>query len=216
MNRNQEIIKKIVRVEWDMFTSINEGKSRASCQDDRVTFEGMRAAQFNAWSPGACESYLGDLEAALGDGRNLVEEKYIHMMKTTAQRQYDALLPRVTAPSDQARALAHEISDILLEQTRVLFEGYPYVAGHGRPLNSISDCDAVSFETYQLSELLTYSGKTLSELKDHILALEKNGVCLARNILENTVGFFGYRSLDAAEKATRERIEKKATSESHE
>ena len=208
MNRNQEIIRKIVRIEWDMFTSINEGKSRASCQDDRITFEGMRAAQFNAWSPGACESYLGDLEAALGDGRNLVEEKYIHMMRTTAPQQYDALLPRITPPSGQARAMAHEISNILIEQTRILFEDYPYVAGHGRPLNSIHDYDVVSFETYQFSELLTYSGKTLSELKDHILALEKNGAYLARIILENTVGFFGYRSLDAAEKATRERIEK--------
>jgi hypothetical protein len=78
-----ESIDKIISIEWEMFTSVNEGQARASCQDDRRTFEGMRAAQFHAWQASAVESYLEDLGAAESAGRNLVEEKYIHMMKTT-------------------------------------------------------------------------------------------------------------------------------------
>ena len=128
------------------------------------------------------------------------------MMKTTEPEKYAALLPRVTPPVESALSLAREVLVILLEQTRVLFEDYPYISGQGRPLYSESDCGTVSVETYQLCELMTYSEKTLAGLKDHITALEKNGVPLARVILENTVRFYGYKTLDAAESAAEELI----------
>ena len=205
---NTEIMDKIVSIEWDMFTSVNDGEERASCQEDRATFEGMRKAQFSAWPPDATASYLDDLEKARLGGRNLIEEKYIHMMKTTEPTQYDALLHRIVSPPDDtALALAREISDKLLEQTRILFEEYPYVSGRGRPLYSALDYAAVSVETYQYSELLTYSAKTLAALKAHVDSLEKDGVSLARVILENTVFFYGYKSLEAAEKTAKERAD---------
>ena len=201
-------VKKIIELEWEMFIAVNEGGERASCQEDPVTFEGMRAAQFNAWSDDAACSYLSDLETAKNDGRNLIEEKYIHMSKTTEPRRYEQLLKRVTLPSEEAAVLAHEISDMMLEQTRVLFEDYPYVAGQGRPLNSSLDYAGTSVETYQLSELLTYSAGTLAKLKEHVRALESNDTSLAMMILENTVKFYGYASLDSAEAATRAYAEK--------
>ena len=208
MDKKQNFIDKIVSIEWEMFTAVNEGEERASCQEDRVTFEGMRRAQFNEWSLPAAESYLDDLETAQRSGRNLVEEKYIHMMKTTEPSKYTALLERVVMPSDAAGALAKEVSDLLLEQTRLLFEDYPYVSGQGRPLYSTFDYAGISVETYQLGELLTYSSNTLAALKEHINELEKNGSSLARNILEKTVKFYGHDSLDTAEAATKERIDK--------
>jgi len=207
MDENREMIEKIIGIEWDMFVSVNDGEEPASCQEDRVTFEGMRKAQFSAWSPDTAASYLDDLESAQQGGRNLVEEKYIHMMKTTEPIRYESLLPRVKMPSSTANALAQEVSDIMLEQTRLLFEYYPYVSGHGRPLYSALDYGGISVETYQLGELLTYSEKTLAALKEHALALKEAGKSLAREILENTVKFYGYESLDAAEMATRERID---------
>ena len=208
MDSKQEQIRKIVDIEWSMFTIVNEGDARASCQDDRVTFEGMRIAQYKAWSHDAIASYLNDLETARRDNRNLVEEKYIHMMKTTEPARYGALLDRITVPSEESSVLAQEISDILLTQTRVLFEDYPYVSGQGRPLYSTFDYGDISVETYQLGELLTYSEKTLTALLEHVQELEKNGISLARAILENTVGFYGYKSLDAAEAVMKERIDK--------
>ena len=208
MDNQNGVVEQIIALEWEMFTSVNDGEARASCQDDRVTFEGMRVAQFGQWSPEAAASYLEDLEAACLCGRNLAEEKYIHMMRTTEPSRYNALLSRITATSDTIRSLAQEISDILLEQTRVLFEDYPYTSGQGRPLYSTFDYAGISVETYQLGELLTYSEKTLTALKTHITELEKKGESLAYRILENTVKFYGYESLDKAEAATKERADK--------
>ena len=208
MKAGNELIDNIIAIEWEMFVSVNEGADKASCQEDYPTFRGMRAAQFSAWPPEVAESYLNDLETARGEDRNLVEAKYIHMMKKTEPSKYDALITRVLLPSEQAETLAHEVSNLLLEQTRLLFEDYPYVAGQGRPLYSTLDYAAISVETYQLGELLTYSEETLAALKEHITALSNDGISLARVILENSVGFYGYKSLDTAEAATKERADK--------
>jgi len=208
MDEKPGIIDKIVSIEWSMFTSVNEGKDRASCQEDRKTFIGMRAAQFSAWPLKALASYLDDLEKARQNGRNLLEEKYIHMMKTTDPSRYGALLSRVTQPTGISRALAREAADKLLEQTRALFEKYPHVSGRGRPLYSTLDKEGASIETYQLCELLTYSEATLAALCEHIAALEKDGVSLARVIFENTVMFYGYDSLETAEAAMKGRIDR--------
>lgn len=204
MDENKNLIEAIISTEWDMFISVNEGSERAECQEDFTTFSGMRTAQFETWPHGAVESYLDDLTAARKEGRNLVEAKYIHMMKTTEPSKYSILIQRITQPADDVCSLAREISDMLLEQTRELFETYPYVSGQGRPLYSTQDGNEVSVETYQHSELLTYSVKTLAALKEHILALKKDGISLAREILQNSVKFYGYESLDTAEEATRE------------
>ena len=88
MSTEREIIERIVDIEWYMFSAVNEGGPRASCQEDRPSFYGMRKAQFLAWPLNARASYLGDLEAAKRERRNLVEEKYIHMMRTTEPVEY--------------------------------------------------------------------------------------------------------------------------------
>ena len=204
MDEKPEIIYKILSIEWDMFTAVNKGGERAGCQEDQRTFFGIRKAQFSAWSLKAVASYLEDLINARRKGRNLLEEKYIHMMKTTEPSLYNALIARVVQPTAGLRALAREISDKLLEQTRLLFEEYPYVSGRGRPLYSTLDNWNTSIETYQFCELLTYSEATLGALVEHIDALENDGVSLARAILENTVMFYGYDSLETAEAATHE------------
>jgi hypothetical protein len=204
----RDTVDKIVALEWKMFQAVNEGGPRAECQDDRVTFDGMRRGQFDVWSQDAALSYLDDLTAAGNSGRNLITEKYIHMMRTTEPSRYEQLLARITPPSPVAEALAREISAKLLAQTEALFDDYPYVAGSGRPLNSTQDFGGVaSIETYQLGELLTYSEKTLEALRRHILTLEDAGVSFARSVLENSASFYGYSSLEEAEAATKEHID---------
>ncbi len=208
-NMNKDaLIDRIVSLEWDLFQAVNEGGPRASCQEDRVTFEGMRRGQFEAWSTEACGSYLEDLLNSILDGRNIVTEKYIHMMKYSSPAQYAELVKYITMPGVEAEALAGEISALMLDQTEALFKSYPYVSGSGRPLRSVSDFSGViSIETYQLGELLTYSEKTLLLLKKHLRALEKAGNSLARLILENSVKHYGYKTLDEAEAATKARYE---------
>jgi hypothetical protein len=208
MESKSELIKRIIAFEWDMFQAVNEGGPRASCQNDPETFEGMRRGQFEAWSEAACASYFDDLAGAVLDGRNLVTEKYIHMMKNSEPGRYEKLTELIPMPGGDVRALAREISDKLLEQTVALFEAYPHVSGAGRPLRSASDLSGVtSIETYQLGELYTYSAKTLEALRAHLLALEAEGRSLAQEILENSVRHYGYTSLDEAETSARRRAE---------
>jgi hypothetical protein len=206
MDRFDDIVENIISLEWDMFQAVNEGGPRAGCQDDRFTFEGMRRGQFEAWSQEACASYLDDLLGAVLGSRNLVTEKYIHMMKYTSPIQYAELMKRIQQPGNDVIELAQKISDKLLDQTAALFAKYPYVTGSGRPLRSVSDFSGVtSIETYQLGELLTYSLNTLKVLMKDLLYLDSKGQSLAQMILENSIRHYGYKTLEDAEAATKAR-----------
>jgi len=197
-----EVIDGIILIEWGMFQAVNEGGPRASCQDDEETFQAMRRAQFSAWSEDAAGSYFQDLMRANIAGRNLIAEKYIHMMRETAPEEYAALSASIPKPKAAAAELAREINACLLEQTRVLREKYPRVADAGRPLYAQDDIyGTVSVETYQLGELLTYSPQTLQILRDYVLS--EDGADLAERILKNTVGYYGYKSLEEAEAKAR-------------
>ncbi len=199
-----DVVDKIVLLEWDMFRAVNEGGPRALCQEDRLTFEGMRRAQFLCWSPDAAASYLEDLESAVSEGRNLVNEKYIHMMEYSAPDLYEALKRTIPLPGDSQIKLAKEISDKMLDETAALYEKYPFVSGCGRPLRSEEDASGItSVETYQLGELLSYSEKTLTLLKAHLMKLAEEGSSLAKNILEKSVGYYGYATLEDAEASAR-------------
>jgi hypothetical protein len=205
MNSGIDIVEQIVFLEWNMFQLVNEGTgARADCQDDYETFSGMRRGQFDAWSAAANESYLTDLISAVQAGRNLIAEKYIYMMKPTSPKRYEELAKNLQLPSKRAEDLANEVCDKMLEQTIKLRKEYPYVSGSGRPLRSAEDYSGVvSIQTYQLGELYTYSLSTLTALREHIEALEAKGVSLAEEILLNSVKFYGYKSLEEAEAATK-------------
>ena len=84
---DKSLIDNIIALEWKMFSSVNEGGPKASCQEDPQTFDGMRRGQFSAWSDEAAQCYYEDVKAAAATGRNLAMEKYIHMMKSTAPVQ---------------------------------------------------------------------------------------------------------------------------------
>ncbi len=201
---DQKKIDRLIKMEWEMFHSVNEGGPKASCQEDPETFYGMRNAQFSSWDEATVDSYYRDVENAAACGRNLVMEKYIHMMRTTQPEEYRALLSRVVVPSEEARILARKITDKMIEQTKVLHEQYPYVSGAGRPLRSSEDFRGfTSVETYQLGELYTYSLDTLKCLWAHFCRLEAEGKSLARIILEHTVAHYGYDSLEKAEEVNR-------------
>lgn len=194
-------IDEIIAMEWEMFQKVNEGGPRASCQEDKATFEGMRRGQFEAWTDSVLELYRDDLKRARNDGRNLVEEKYIRMMEHTSPEEYELLRERVPNVTERTYALARAVSGKLMKQTEELFRQFPRVSGAGRPLHSEEDnCWATSIETYQLGELLTYSETTLEALEKYVAGLERQGVSLARNILENSVGYYGYENLEEAER----------------
>ncbi len=202
----KNVVDEIVTFEWEMFQAVNAGGPRASCQEDRRTFEHMRGAQFSAWSAETAASYLDDLREARVVGRNLVREKYIHMMQETDTEPYERLKGDLVFPDAQGLTLADEIAAILARQTKKLFERYPLVCSMGRPRTSEGDgASDTSVETYQRGELLTYSSRTLTLYKRQLLEMEAEGTPLAEAIMARTVAYYGYASLDEAERAMRER-----------
>jgi hypothetical protein len=207
---SRETVDAIVGLEWEMFQAVNEQKGvRASCQDDHPSFVGMRRSQFEAWSQEAAVSYLNDLNEAAASGRNLLAEKYIFMMIMDSPGIDKAYFRSVCMPDKRAFSLAEAILELLMKQTRLLRERYPCLGRRGRPFlrDGIDEAERakdVSIQTYQMGELLTYSGATLEALLLHSTSLESGGTSIVEMILLNEMRFFGYQSLAEAEEAVRQ------------
>lgn len=195
------LIDAILEKEWPMFHNVN-GEERASCQNDYPVFEIMRRAQYEAWSVDALAAYLADITAAAAAGRNLAREKYIRMMESTDPRGYEAFCGELPAVSDEKRALCERIWAKMLVQTERMRQDYPVLALGGRPLHASEERDGwASIETYQKSELLTYSEPTLEALLANIEALEAEGKDFVFMVQENTVLGQGFPTMAEAEKA---------------
>ena len=195
------LIDAILEKEWPMFHNVN-GEDRTDCQNDYPVFEIMRRAQYDAWSPEALECYLADVNAAAAAGRNLAREKYIRMMESTDPRGYAAFSAELPPVSEAQRALAGQIWEKMLAQTERMRESYPVLALGGRPLHASEERDGwASIETYQTSELLTYSEPTLRALLAEIERLEGEGKDFVYMVQENTVLDQGWPTMAEAEKA---------------
>lgn len=204
----EQIIQAIIDAEWPMFTSINGSAQKSPCQEDRMAFNGMRRGQFAAWSTEALEAYQADVQAAQTADRNIVLEKYVFMMKSTSPGQYEKVSHLVNEPTGKRMELIEEITRQLVLETEKLFSQYPYVADTGRPIHSTEDdLNHTSIETYHRGELSTYSEQTLLALQRHMKGLIANGESLAKNILEETVKYLGYETLEAAEAFAKKRCE---------
>lgn len=122
---------------------------RASCQDDRATFEVMRSSQPLAWSEEMLDSYARDLRDARLVGRNLLAEKYGYMMERTSPLEFERIrgsLPPITA---EKRALIDHICAAHMVWWKELNERYPALTGRGRSGDREDDGVAgTSFETY--------------------------------------------------------------------
>ena len=177
------IEKEILDIEWEMFSHVNDGGPKASCQNDEAFYKLMRRSQLMVWDPEVRRSYLSDLRDALKDGRNLMTEKYAYMMAFTDPEYYAAirhLLPEVT---DEKKDLADRIAAI---QTREA-EELTGKAAMARPVSSDEDAPGyVSSETYSRCELWTYSEETLKLLLAQIERMEAEGRSYVLEVLRNT------------------------------
>ena len=80
---DQAKIDRLIRMEWDMFSAVNEGGPRASCQEDPDTFYGMRNAQFRSWDDATLDSYFEDVEAAAAAEKFIDGAQLAHMETVT-------------------------------------------------------------------------------------------------------------------------------------
>jgi len=177
-NQTESTIDRIISLEWQMFDKVQNISGRAACQDDKTTFDIMRRSQFEAWSDSLCESWLGDLLAAMEDGRNLMTEKYAYMMEYTAPDEFQSIKGRIPELSADKVLLIRKIVDRHLtawEETVALYPGF-IASGRG-PSSSFDEKGSVSIETYLSGELATYSMNTLilyDAYLDELAGLGKN------------------------------------------
>lgn len=206
---HQEMVAQAVAAEWEMFVQLNStGTSECGCENEYPAFAAMRQAQYEAWDEAVVASYLKDLADAKEAARNLIAEKYIHMMRYTEPEGYEKVKEQLAPLSDEVVALSDEVCAMMIEETLALNEKYPLLSGAGRPIYTKDDNDEqTSVETYQKCELYTLSAETLHLLKAQIEAMHQEGKSLAAAIQLNSVKVYGYESMEQAEAEIRRQLE---------
>lgn len=203
-----QLIETIISIEWNMFDKVNNVSGRAACQDDYETFHIMRKSQLDAWNKPMLKSYLSDLREAELIGRNLLSEKYAYMMELTSPDEYKSIQDQLPVRSDEKMSLIQTITQIQVSQSEALKKEYPLLQATGRPIHTSEDTPfSVSFETYLVGELSTYSMNTLLAYKAYLDELDSKNLSLNRMILENTTRQYGYASLDAAERRLQQKMQ---------
>jgi hypothetical protein len=199
MASQEDVIEKIIEIEWRMFQAVPNLGGRAACQEDFMTFEIMRFSQAMSWSGAVLESYLDDLTEAEKRGRNLLTEKYARMMKSTSPLEYARMEHLLPPLNDEVLPLIDEIVKIVLEWEEVLEKKFPYILKKGRPIHRSEDTPFVtSLETYLRGELSTYSLRTLQLYHEHLLKLKSENINGSEITLAQMVKQYGYPSLEEA------------------
>lgn len=205
----EELVDRIVQLEWNAFDKvINEG-GRASCQDDWQTFQIMRKSQYLAWTEELLMDYLDDFAEANRQGRNLIAEKYGQMMESTAPEQYEQIKAYFPVFSEQRKALMEQVIAIQVGWMEDFSRMYPYMSANARVIHTNEDEPyETSYETYLRGELCTYSERTMYAYGRFIAELCREGKNLAQMIMTNTALLYGYESLEAAEASLEEQEQK--------
>ncbi|MDY6833203.1 MAG: DUF4125 family protein [Chloroflexota bacterium] len=208
MSSKEELVGEIVEGELTMFQSVPNVGGKALCQEDPKTFRIMRSSQFMSWSDEILESYLDDLREAIKVGRNLLTEKYAHMMESTSPSEYRKIRHMLPKLDPAVPSLIESIVDMMLGWEYEVAQKYPHIISRGRPLRRSDERPFVaSVETYLRGELATYSQKTLRLYRDHLLELKSSNRNASELILANMVKQYGYVSLEDADQRIGEKVD---------
>ena len=193
-----DLIREIVDREWRFFQQVQSLGGRASCQDDKETFEIMRRSQFAVLPEEFLNLYLIDLQAAESERRNPVSEKYAYMMRETDTEYFEKYLKdRLPVCSDAKREKINSIIDIVKAWDTELRKLYPKFASVTRPANTTSR--GVSPVSYLACELETYSEATVQSYLRYAEDCVKQGRNLQIETIETTAKIYGYESIKQAE-----------------
>ncbi len=189
----------IAKTEFAAFDKVHNEGGRASCQNNWPTFKVMRMSQYLTWDEEMLLQYLADFQMNLSKGRNMIEEKYARMMASTAPQQYAEFADRLPAISEEKRAIMEEIIRLQVQWMEEFAAQYPGLAENARLIHTSEDTPYdTSYETYLRGELGTYSDKMLELYGRYIVSHAQAGNNVAREIMWNTVQFYGYASFEAA------------------
>lgn len=194
-------IEEIIRMEWEMFDKVQNEGGRADCQDDFETFSIMRKSQYLAWDTDMVKRWHEELRSAADNGRNLIMEKYARMMASTAPEKYAQMKDKLPPLSEETAQIREAVIGIQVGMMEEFAQEYPKLASRARAIRTSEDTLYItSYETYLRGELMTYSDELLYMYGRFVASLAGEGRNLARLIMLNTVYFYGYTSLEDAEK----------------
>lgn len=204
MSKKEELIEAVVEMEWKQFQNVHNEGGRASCQDDKETFDIMRKSQFLAWKEEVIESYLQDLRKAWEKGWNLLTEKYARMMESTAPEEYETFRGILPYRTEERIRIQEELIRQEMQWAEEFSERYPCIGGTGRKIHTSEDTPwDTSQETYLRGEMSTYSDRTFRLYEKMIWNMRDQGENLTEKIIGFMIRFYGYDSLDQAENQTK-------------
>jgi len=200
--KKEALIFEITQLEWEMFQHVNNTGGRASCQDNPDTFFKMRMSQWLVYSEEVLESYKADCLAAMESGNNLLWQKYAWMMETTYPEEYEAVKRYLPEIPEKSREKIEEIVKIHVEWDAWMAEHYPNIRKRGRVATTEEDNESAgsSMESYLRGELMSYSEKTRDLIYRETKEAYARGENLLKDIIANETRFYGYESLDEAER----------------
>ena len=200
VNNKENLVEKLVELEWENFDQVKNEGGRADCQDDWDTFSIMRTSQYLTWTDEMLQSYIDDFEVAMARGWNLITEKYGRMMESTAPSRFEEIKNQFPHLPEEKKNIIEEIVKIQVAWMEEFASQYPYMAGNSRDIHTSEDtCFSTSFETYLRGEMRTYSDKTLDLYGRFIVSYLQEGKNLTKDIMTNTALLYGYESLERAE-----------------
>lgn len=207
VSETEQLIFDIAQMEWELFQNVQNTGGRASCQNDSDTFFKMRMSQWMVYSKETLESYMEDLRSSIEQGRNLIFEKYGFMMETTYPEEFEGIKEHLPKVSPEMEKMIDEMADIHVKWDKEVYEKYPHIRENGRVFRSSEDSvqNGSSSESYLKGEYKTYSRETVELIYKQVKQAVDAGENLLEKIIENEVRFYGYQSLEDAEKKQSEK-----------
>ncbi|MDE5823778.1 MAG: DUF4125 family protein [Lachnospiraceae bacterium] len=189
----------IAKAEFEAFDKVQNEGGRASCQNNWPTFKVMRMSQYMTWTEDMLLQYLYEFKTNYANGRNMIEEKYARMMESTAPFEYAVFADQLPPVSEEKKAVMEQVIGLQVKWMEEFAAEYPNLADDARRIHTSEDLAYdTSYETYLRGELGTYSDRMLEMYGRYIVAHAQEGRNVAREIMENTVRFYGYQDLEAA------------------